>query len=71
MYAALKFVEGFFCAGLNVSSWVLMNELVGSSKRALVGNLYQASMAVGIVLYAVTARWKGENSRRYIFDKKS
>ncbi len=67
MYAALKFVEGFFCAGLNVSSWVLMNELVGSSKRALVGNLYQASMAVGIVLYAVTARWKGRKQSEIHF----
>ncbi len=55
MYATLKFAEGVFSAGLGLSSWVLLNELIGPSKRALVGNMVQGSFATGIVFYALSA----------------
>ncbi len=32
-----------------------MNELVGASRRALIGNLIQGSFACGIILYAASA----------------
>ncbi len=56
MYTTLKFLEGFFHTGLMLSSLVLLNEFIGPSKRALIGNLREASFAVGIMLYALSAR---------------
>ena len=49
-------MEGFFSSGVIGCAWVLLNELVGPSKRALVGNIVHASFALGIALYALSAR---------------
>jgi len=53
IYVGAKFATGFFCAGNILSMFVLSNELVGGSKRALVGTTMQASFALGIVLFAL------------------
>jgi len=53
VYVGAKFLTGFFCAGNILSMFVLSNELVGGSKRALVGTTMQASFALGIVLFAL------------------
>ena len=41
VYVGAKFATGFFCAGNILSMFVLGNELVGGSKRALVGTTMQ------------------------------
>ena len=41
VYVGAKFLTGFFCAGNILSMFVLSNELVGGSKRALVGTTMQ------------------------------
>ena len=41
VYVGAKFATGFFCAGNILSMFVLSNELVGGSKRALVGTTMQ------------------------------
>lgn len=53
IYVGAKFATGFFCAGNILSMFVLGNELVGGTKRALVGTTMQASFALGIVLFAL------------------
>jgi len=54
-YTISKFFVGFFCAGNILSIFVLGNELVGASKRAIFGVTLQSSFAVGIVIFAVIA----------------
>ena len=53
LYLAFKFCVGFFCAGAILAMFVLGNELVGPSKRGVVGVSMQASFAVGIVLFSL------------------
>ena len=43
VYVGAKFATGFFCAGNILAMFVLSNELVGGSKRALVGTTMQVS----------------------------
>jgi len=52
LYVAAKFCVGFFCAGNILSIFVLGNELVGASKRAVFGSTLQAFFAIGIVVFA-------------------
>ncbi|XP_064650765.1 solute carrier family 22 member 15-like [Lineus longissimus] len=62
MYFALRFMTGFHCGGAILVSFVLLTELVGSSKRALCGMLMQLFFAVGIMVFALFAyfirEWK-------------
>jgi len=51
-YTISKFFVGFFCAGNILSIFVLGNELVGASKRAIFGVTLQSFFAVGIVIFA-------------------
>jgi len=53
VYVGAKFMTGFFCAGNILSMFVLSNELVGGSMRAVVGTTMQASFALGIILFAL------------------
>ena len=69
VYVGAKFLTGFFCAGNILSMFVLSNELVGGSMRAVVGTtmqvlfgnilklqsvfFIQASFALGIILFAL------------------
>ena len=46
VYVGAKFATGFFCAGNILSMFVLGNELVGGSKRALVGTTMQVIFLV-------------------------
>ncbi len=55
VYTTLRFVDGFFVGGYVLTSFVLCNELIGSSKRGFVGTGIQAFFAAGIVLLSVTA----------------
>ena len=55
LYLLAKFSVGFFQAGFILASFVLSNELVGPSKRGLVGMVFQASFAVFIVLLSLLA----------------
>ena len=48
-YAFLRFLCGFFQSGVILASFVLMNEMVGSSKRALIGVMTQMFFAFGII----------------------
>ena len=41
VYVGAKFMTGFFCAGNILSMFVLSNELVGGSMRAVVGTTMQ------------------------------
>ena len=50
VYAFLRFLCGFFQSGVILASFVLMNEMVGSSKRALIGVMTQMFFAIGIML---------------------
>ena len=43
IYVGAKFATGFFCAGNILAMFVLSNELVGGSKRALVGTTMQVT----------------------------
>lgn len=43
IYVGAKFATGFFCAGNILSMFVLGNELVGGTKRALVGTTMQVT----------------------------
>ena len=49
VYAFLRFLCGFFQSGVILASFVLMNEMVGSSKRALIGVMTQMFFAFGIM----------------------
>ena len=49
-YVLLRFICGFCMSGVILASFVLMNEIIGSSKRALVGVITQTFFAFGIVL---------------------
>lgn len=57
IYVAAKFLVGFFCAGNILAMFVLGNELVGASKRGIVGVTMQAAFAAGIVLFALVGWW--------------
>ena len=50
VYAFVRFLCGFFQSGVILASFVLMNEMVGSPKRALIGVLTQMFFAIGIML---------------------
>ena len=51
VYVGAKFLTGFFCAGNILSMFVLSNELVGGSKRALVGTTMQ--VVYGNILFGI------------------
>ena len=55
LYSALKFIDGFFCSGYILSCFVLINELIGSGKRGLVGNVLQGWFSIGILVYSLAA----------------
>ena len=55
LYLLAKFSVGFFQAGFILASFVLSNELVGPSKRGLVGMVFQSSFALFIVLLSLLA----------------
>jgi len=55
LYVCAKFGVGFFCAGNILAIFVLGNELVGPSKRSIVGVTLQASFSIGIVLFSLVA----------------
>ena len=54
-YLALKFATGFFKAGYILAGFVLLNELIGPSKRGFMGTLTQAFFSMGILIYAFIA----------------
>jgi MFS family permease len=62
IYFVLRFLTGFHCGGAILVSFVLMTELIGSSKRAMCGMLLQMSFAIGIVIFSILAymirEWK-------------
>lgn len=41
LHVVLRFLVGFFTAGYVLTSFVLVNELIGSSWRGIVGNVIQ------------------------------
>ena len=49
-YVILRFICGFCMSGVILASFVLMNEVIGSSKRALVGVITSAFFSIGIIL---------------------
>ena len=48
-------VPGFFQSGYILCSFVLLTELIGKTKRGLIGTLTQACFAVGIVIFSFIA----------------
>jgi len=54
-YLALKFICGFFKAGYILASFVLISELIGASKRGLVGTVLSSAFAFGIVIFSIIA----------------
>lgn len=52
-YVTMRFLCGFCQSGVILASFVLMNEMIGSSKRALVGVTTQGFFALGIVLLSL------------------
>ena len=54
IYVGAKFATGFFCAGNILSMFVLSNELVGGSKRALVGTTMQVLSLEGLLTVAIS-----------------
>ena len=42
-YLLYRFLDGFFCSGNILASFVLVNELVGASKRGLIGTAIPVS----------------------------
>ena len=52
VYLLLKLILGFFQAGFILASFVLINELVGASKRSLMGVAFQSFFAGFIVVIA-------------------
>ena len=57
VYVGAKFMTGFFCAGNILSMFVLSNELVGGSMRAVVGTTMQ--VLFGNVLKLLTSYLSG------------
>ncbi|XP_064470743.1 solute carrier family 22 member 15-like isoform X2 [Ornithodoros turicata] len=55
LHAACRFLTGTTTASLALVSFVLMTELVGPSRRALLGTLFPGFFAVGIALHAALA----------------
>ena len=49
------FLAGFFKSGYILCSYVLLNELIGKTKRGLMGTLTQAFFAIGIVIFSLIA----------------
>ena len=49
-YVILRFICGFCMSGVILASFVLMNEVIGSSKRALVGVVTSTFFSIGIIL---------------------
>ena len=56
-YLGLKFAVGFFKSGYILALFVLMNELIGASKRGVMGTIMQAIFALGIVFFACLANY--------------
>ena len=54
-YLALKFICGFFKSGYILASFVLISELIGASKRGLVGTVLSSAFAFGIVIFSIIA----------------
>lgn len=61
-YAAIRFITGFFLSGIIIVGFVLTSELVGSSKRNLVGTMPALAFACGICSLSFTA-WITQNWR--------
>ena len=55
LYLLTKLVVGFFQAGFILASFVLVNELVGASKRTLMGVAFQSAFALFIVVMSAVA----------------
>jgi len=52
-YVIIRFICGFFQSGIILSSYVLMNEMIGSAKRGLVGIVNMTFFAIGILLLSL------------------
>lgn len=57
-----RFLTGFFLSGIIAVGFVLMSELVGPSKRGIVGTIPALTFAIGIGLLSLTA-YKTQNWR--------
>ncbi|KAK8766489.1 hypothetical protein V5799_006714 [Amblyomma americanum] len=55
LHVACRFFAGMTTAAVALVSFVLMTELVGASKRALLGTLFPGVFSLGIGLHAVLA----------------
>lgn len=55
LHAACRFLAGMTTASMALVSFVMMTELVGLSKRALLGTLFPLVFAVGIAMHALLA----------------
>ena len=55
LYLLTKFVVGIFQAGFILASFVLVSELVGASKRTLIGMMFQSFFAFFIVVISALA----------------
>lgn len=55
VYLFFKFATGFFKSGYILAVFVLMNELIGPSKRGMMGTIMQSVFAFGIVFFAIIA----------------
>ncbi|XP_067937070.1 uncharacterized protein [Watersipora subatra] len=62
LYVVLRFFTGFFLSGIIIVSFVLTSELVGPSKRGLIGTMPALAFSLGISLLAFTA-WVTQNWR--------
>jgi MFS family permease len=57
LYICLKFASGFFMSGYILANFVLLNELIGASKRGLIGVATQAFFAGGIIAFSIMANY--------------
>ncbi|CAN7941472.1 unnamed protein product, partial [Ixodes hexagonus] len=55
LHAACRFLAGMTTASMALVSFVMMTELIGPSRRALMGTLFPLVFAVGIAMHAVLA----------------
>ena len=55
IYMVLKFFHGFFTTGYILAQFVLLNELIGPTYRSIIGTLYIAFFAIGILIFSFMA----------------
>ena len=64
-YCVFRFMCGFFQSGVLLSTFVLMNELVGASKRGTIGVVHQLFFAAGIAFLSLLAYFTRHNWRNF------